>query len=884
MGAGYTGILHHFLEAGKIFDYTRILEIAFVAIMLLLAGGVMSWTFVLRREVVRRTHNIRSAAAYARTLIEASLDPLVTISDDGKILDVNEALVQVTGVPREQLIGTDFSAYFTEPEKARQGYQRAFAAGSVRDYPLAIRHTSGRETFVLYNATVYRDERGRVLGVFAAARDVTERDRLTAEVRRTASQLADILDNITDGVFALDGDLRYTSMNASGARMFGRTPGQLIGRRLLDEFPAAAETNFVRTFRRVAATGTASIVEEYYAPLERWLEARVYPAKDGVTVFLTDMTESERAEQEVKTILRTTIEGFYLVDLEGRILDANDAYCSMIGYSREELREIGVKGVEAIETEDVIKARIGRLLGRGSDRFETKHVRKDGRVIDIEAAVNLTRNPDRLFIFMRDITARKEADERLQASERRLAESQRVAHLGSWDLDLVTRKLDWSDETFRLFDQSPATFVPSFDEFARRVHADDRERMQSNFDRALASDDTPYHLAVRIINDSRRTWVMEAFGVVRRDANGTPLSIYGTAHDVTARRRADLALRDAQGRLESAMDQANLAYWEMDASSNIFTFNDRFYRLYATTAEREGGYRMTAEKYASVFVPAEEVDIIVDDVRRLLSGDIRQLQREHRILRRDGEVRDILVRVTVVRDASGRVVGTRGSSQDITERKRAEELVKESLRQKETLLREIHHRVKNNMQVVSSMLSLQSEHVHSRALKEVFLVAQQRVQAMALLHEKLYRTSDVANIDFAEYLRTLGQEAMTAHGLGPPRVEFRVNGRDVRLNLGQAVPCALAINELLTNAIKHAFPAARSGAIDIDLSRDGGRLVLTVRDNGAGLPADLDLAKTNSLGLQLVDVLARQLHGTFRLDNEGGVSAGLSFPLEEVTS
>ena len=137
----------------------------------------------------RQTSRLAAASHYARSLIEASLDPLVTISREGKVTDVNVATEQVTGVPREELVGTDFSDYFTEPEEARTGYELVFDEGYVRDYPLAIRHTSGKVTDVLYNATVFRDESGRGVGVFAAARDVTERKRAEEALRRAEAAL-----------------------------------------------------------------------------------------------------------------------------------------------------------------------------------------------------------------------------------------------------------------------------------------------------------------------------------------------------------------------------------------------------------------------------------------------------------------------------------------------------------------------------------------------------------------------------------------------------------------------------------------------------------------------------------------------------------------------
>ena len=150
------------------------------------AGGKVLGVFAAARDVTKQR---QAGAQYARSLIEAGLDPLVTISPEGKITDVNEATVKVTGVPRDQLIGTDFSDYFTQPDKANEGYQLVFAQGSVTDYPLTMRHRNGTLTEVLYNASVYRDAGGKVLGVFAAARDVTEQKRALAEIAHQAKEL-----------------------------------------------------------------------------------------------------------------------------------------------------------------------------------------------------------------------------------------------------------------------------------------------------------------------------------------------------------------------------------------------------------------------------------------------------------------------------------------------------------------------------------------------------------------------------------------------------------------------------------------------------------------------------------------------------------------------
>ena len=189
-----------------------------------------------------------TSVSYSRSLIEASLDPLVTISADGKITDVNEALVQATGVPREQLIGTDFSNYFTEPDKARAGYEKVFSEGLVRDYPLAIRHTTGHITNVLYNAAVYRDDKGSVLGVFAAARDISNSVKLVNGLEKTRKELEviqqaadearefaeNVINTVREPLLSLDQDLRVVTVSRSFYDFFKVKPEDTVGQLIYD--------------------------------------------------------------------------------------------------------------------------------------------------------------------------------------------------------------------------------------------------------------------------------------------------------------------------------------------------------------------------------------------------------------------------------------------------------------------------------------------------------------------------------------------------------------------------------------------------------------------------------------------------------------------------
>ncbi len=204
--------------------------------------------------------------------------------------------------------------------------------------------------------------------------------------------------------------------------------------------------------------------------------------------------------------------------------------------------------------------------------------------------------------------------------------------------------------------------------------------------------------------------------------------------------------------------------------------------------------------------------------------------------------------------------------------------VKQSLEEKEVLLKEIHHRVKNNLQVISSLLYLQSTNIKDRQTLKMFQDSQSRVRSMALVHERLYQSQDLARINFAEYVRSLANYLFRSYSVNTNVIQLRVNVEDVFLGVDTAIPCGLIINELVSNSLKHAFSDDRAGEVRIELhSDDDSQYILVVSDNGIGFPQDLDFQDTGSLGLQLVKTLADQLEGTVELDRSVGTTFKIAF-------
>jgi two-component sensor histidine kinase len=215
---------------------------------------------------------------------------------------------------------------------------------------------------------------------------------------------------------------------------------------------------------------------------------------------------------------------------------------------------------------------------------------------------------------------------------------------------------------------------------------------------------------------------------------------------------------------------------------------------------------------------------------------------------------------------------------DITERKRAEEDIVRSLEEKEIMLKEIHHRVKNNLQIISSLFRLQSTYVTDPAAIKCLKDSKDRVNSLALIHEKLYGSKDFTRIDFSSYIQQLANHLYQAYGLSVNDIKLNLKAHVLFLRIDTAIPCGLILNELLSNSLKHAFPNGRKGEIGIDFFSDSqGNYILVIKDNGVGMPADLDVSKTESLGLQLVTTLTRQINGNLELNKNAGTEFKIIF-------
>jgi PAS domain S-box-containing protein len=549
-------------------------------VVLLLRG---MWSYVQKAEAEQRIQaelrerklseeKLREASLYARSLLEASLDPLVTINAEGKITDVNKATELVTGISRERLIGSDFSDYFTDPEEARKGYQKVFTDGFVKDYPLAICSKSGRVTDVLYNATLYKNEAGKIEGIFAAARDVSARKKTEAELQTYREHLEELvrertkelreseqrwsttLSSIGDAVIATDVEGKVTFINAVAEELTGWTLSDVQYKPLEEVFNIVneqtrrkLENQVSRVLNEGAVVGLANhTILVRKDGTEVPIDDSGAPIRDehgkitGVVLVFRDISKRKKTEdvlREHSSIISSASDAIYSTDTSFVIKTWNPAAEHIFGWKAEEV--IGKTAISLFDPEyptlngttrdEAIKELMASDFWKGEMIFR----RKDGSPISVSVSSSLVKDEEGsvtgVVAIVHDITARKRREKELRKTQSDLKHAQAVAKTGSWRLDAKHNVLLWSDEAHRMFGIPKRTPL-TYEVFLDTVHPEDREEVDRRWQAAIRGE--PYEIEHRIIVNGEIKWVHEK-AELEFDEDGAFHDAFGTVQDVT---------------------------------------------------------------------------------------------------------------------------------------------------------------------------------------------------------------------------------------------------------------------------------------------------------------------------------------------------------------
>ncbi len=718
------------------------------------------------------------------------------------------------------------------------------------------------------------------------------------ERRETQEELRTTLYSIGDAVITTDTSGLVKMMNPVAERLTGWREAEARGKPLKEVFHIITEETRAEAenpVEHVLRDGIVVGLANHSILVAR--DGREIPIADagspirdekgviaGVVLVFCDKTDeraAQRALQESEERYRAVVEyshnGVLIVGEDYKFNYVNDKLCEMVGYRREEIIGHDFREFLDEESKSLVAERYVRRQ-RGEEvppRYEFNVVRKDGEKRRVEISATIVKDSKgrvSTIAQLLDITERKRAEEALRASE----EKYRILHefagepIFTYGVDLKLMEINKAacDYVGAIREELLGKDILELD----ILHPDDSARALGNIQKILSGAKT---LVVDKFRFKGKYGLYAAFQVTATPVirNGEIVAITNVCRDITIEEQLYSALEASERRYRFLFNAGNDAVFVYELTKD--TKPGKYVEANDLACLMTGYSREELLELSPLDLAAPEEKENVYDCQRILSEKKHQVF-EQTFMTKDGR--------RIPSEGSFHLFELNGKPtvlaivRDISERKKAEEVLKAALKEKDIMLREIHHRVKNNMQIMSSLLRLQARQTRDEKAREALSESHTRIRSMAIIHEKLYQSKDFSSIDFADYLEKMVTHLFAVYEVDPERVRFRIDVQHIEMDINRAIPCGLIVNELVSNALKYAFPGGREGELVIKMSRDeDGKYHLVVRDTGHGLPESIDIKKPQTLGLQVVADLTKQLDGKFELRRDGGTEFEITF-------
>ncbi len=814
---------------------------------------------------------------------------IYALSDDGRLVFVgaNRTADDILGVDNQQFIGKTIEEAFPplDGTEIPDMYRRAAGNG----IPWRTEHVEYQDDRIAgaFEVHAFQTSPGVMVAAFT---DITERKQAEEALRESEAKYRAAIEQSPNGIFIMNPETRkVTEWNAAFQGFIGYDDNEM-------------DDLMIYSFIDHPKDDIDSKIEDLLAERSKFIGERSYIRKDGtkidvevsgvvipvggqdaLCVVSKDITERKRvnvaimeSEEKYRSLFEEAKDGIVLIDVEtGVIVDCNSEFERQTGRDYDSLCGMRIWELRPEDKVDAARKTFFRIAKEGQGgSAELDFLQPGGALVPIEFESTKVSFGGKEYMqsMTRDITERMKADQTLRRSERfyRTTIDSMIdpLHVVDTDLRIVLHNDRFTEWTSGLGIEGPFMdrklpdifpFLPPtvWEEYNQVI--DGREPLGTNEDNVIDGR--------RIITETSKIPVVEGGEVTR---------VITVLHDVTERKRSEIDLMESEERYRNLFDASPEAIVIIDSEGKIMDYNAATSSIAIFPKEDIRG-----RSFADLdFVEEDRIDDYFEMFLQLLEGeDIGPIE----VKIDTGEGRTWLEIFPGLITKGGQVSGLELICRDITLRKRAEKVIRDSLAEKEVMLKEIHHRVKNNMQVISSMINLQAGYIDEDAMRSVFNESQNRVRSMALIHDKLYQSKDLSRINFYEYIESLGTHLMQSYGVDPNKIRFDVHGEPIFIGIDRGVPAGLIVNELISNSLKHAFPEGQKGRIEVTLADDGGMMALRIKDNGSGIPEEIDFRNTETLGLELVTTLVSQLEGEIDLDRKKGTSFNIVFKIEEET-
>jgi PAS domain S-box-containing protein len=567
--------------------------------------------------------------------------------------------------------------------------------------------------------------------------------------------------------------------------------------------------------------------------------------------------------------------GYATVSEKGMILEANLTTATLLGVAKSEVLKKPLSHSILKEDEDIYYLHINQLIKTATPQtWELRMVKANGTefwVRLLATPVRDTNGEQELCIVLIDITDRKRAEEAAEKSDERYAMTLVAVDDGLWDWNIPSGKAFFSTAYYSILGYEDGEFPADYDTWRRIVHPDDIDSVEQVLQQSTQSGKV-FSIDLRMkMKSGEWRWVCTRGKAVELDADGKTQRMVGTLSDITERKQAEGQLREISRRFHLAAASAKAGVWDWNLHTNEMIWDERMYELYGLTHDDFPGGIQAWERG----LHSDDASRAIEECQAALRGE-RVFDTEFRINHPDGTVVYIKANGLVMRDEKGTPLRMIGLNIDISERKKAEEKIQNLLKEKELLLHEVHHRIKNNMNIMMSLLSLQADTVAGSPAEITLRDAGNRVRSMHVLYDKLYRSDNFGQISVKIYLTHLLDQIVDTF---PNRDLITMDKQidDFVLDASKLTPLGIIVNELLTNIMKYAFAGKNGGLITVSASLKDKHATVVVQDDGVGIPDSVDIGSSGGFGLQLVGMCTQQLEGTIRIERVNGTKCVLEF-------
>jgi PAS domain S-box-containing protein len=722
---------------------------------------------------------------------------------------------------------------------------------------------------------------------------------METKLKRSEEKYRTLAENARDIIFIIDLDDTVKYVNSYAANLLGLKPEEILGKPRSILFPQdVSEKQRLQLDKTVQKNTIIRIESKILFPLcEMWLDTQLIPLKDkndkiyavmGISRDITHRRAIEdalrKSEEKYRAMVENISDIIFMADKDGRITYISPTIEKITHYKQGEIMGNNLSTfVHPEDLDNLMDSIIKEFLSHERTPQEFRIFDKDGSLKYLRTSgQTIIKDGEVMGVtgVFSDITKAKVMEAALIDSEQRLKTVLYGSPIPAFVIDKNHKVLYWNKALEKSSGISADELIGT-DEHWKAFYANKRPCMADilidddiksiskwykDFTISESVEDAYQSIDFFPNLGKKGKWLHFTAAAIK-DSQGNVFGAIETLEDVTKQKKAENSLKESEVRFRSVVESSTDAIIILDQTMNIISWNKGAHEIFGYT-EKE-----VLDQHLTKIISHDHVksqDNIEGDNIAILEKPTEMLG-----LKKDGTHFPIEILLTSWSMDGGSFYTA--FIRDITLRKLVEGKIKSSLKEKEVLLKEIHHRVKNNMQIISSLISLQSDYANNEDTIKMFEDSKNRIRSMALIHEKLYQSEDISLIDFADYIESLAGRLLDVYGAAGRGINLRINAEDIFLSIDAAIPCGLIINELVSNSIKHAFPDGRLGQITIDMDKQAGKYMLKVVDDGIGFPENIDYKNTESLGLQIVQTLISQLRGKIELYVNSGTRFEIIF-------